>query len=79
MAVTQSTQMTNGEKTNLFLQVIDARSRKAILLAIANHYRITIGEAWEEVTGEGAEALLDYLQEPQRQATSILMQKYKCR
>lgn len=53
--------MTNSAKTYLFLRNASAQIRDSVLNAIANHYGITKSEAFDEVTGEGAEYLADYL------------------
>ena len=47
-----------------------------ILDAIAEHYGIRRTEAYSEVTGEGAEHLLEYMTEPHRSAARVLMQRY---
>lgn len=65
--------MTN---TAAFLAAIDAKTKNMILVNIANHYGITTEEAYEEVTDEEAEHLLDYVTGPERMATSALMQKH---
>lgn len=62
-----------------FLSVVDAATKKAILESIAVHYGITTAEAYEEVVDEEAEHLLDYMVEPQRSATSVLMQRHSLR
>lgn len=59
-----------------FLNAIDAKTKAAILENIAKHYGITSQEAYEEVTDEEAENLLEYVTCPERAATSILMQKH---
>lgn len=68
--------MTNAQKTAAFFAAIPAKTRDTILVNIANHYGITDVEAFEEVTDEGAENLLDYVTGAERAATSVLMQKY---
>jgi hypothetical protein len=67
--------MTNDQKTYLFLRNADAGTRDSILNSIAFRYGINRTEALEEVTAPGAEHLLDYLTEPVRGATSVLMQR----
>jgi len=63
-------------KTNTaFLAAITAEARNSILEAIARNYGITLNEAFEEVTHEEAENLLDYLTGATRAAASVLMQK----
>ncbi|MEL7968088.1 hypothetical protein AAG587_17095 [Vreelandella neptunia] len=59
-----------------FLSVVDAATKKAILESIADQYGITPEEAYNEVADEEAEHLLDYIVEPQRSATSVLMQRH---
>ena len=58
-----------------FLAVIDGATKAEILDSIAAHYRITADEAFAEVTDEQAEHLLDYMVEPMRSATSVIMQR----
>jgi hypothetical protein len=53
--------MTNSAKTYLFLRNASAQTRDTVLNAIANHYGISKNEAFDEVTSEGAEYLVDYL------------------
>ncbi len=60
--------------TASFLNSIDPRSKDAILNSIANHYGISKTDAYEEVTDDEAEHLLDYLVEPVRSETSVIMQ-----
>ncbi len=64
------------KKTAEFLKVIDNKSKTVILENIARNYGISQKEALEEVTGDDAENLLDYVTGPERAATSCLMQKY---
>jgi hypothetical protein len=56
-----------------FLSVVEGETKAAILASIAGHYGITPEEAFVEVTDADAEHLLDYMVEPQRSATSLLM------
>lgn len=69
--------MTNN--TAKFLNVIDSKTKTEILKSIAKHYGITEQEALAEVTDVDAEHLLDYMVEPQRSATSVLMQRHGLR
>lgn len=62
-----------------FLSVVGSDTRSSILKAIADHYNITPSEAYDEVTDVNAEHLLDYLEEPARSATSVLMQRHGLR
>ncbi|ALN21805.1 hypothetical protein [Ectopseudomonas mendocina] len=59
-----------------FLSKIDSKAKALILESIAAHYGITPEEAYNEVADENAEHLLDYMVEPQRSATSVLMQRH---
>jgi hypothetical protein len=71
--------ITMSHHTEEFLSVIDSKTKAVILESIAVHYGITPDEALAEVIDEEAEHLLDYLVEPQRGATSFLMQRYGMR
>lgn len=62
-----------------FLEIVDRDTHSAILESIATHYGITPEKALAEVTDEHAEHLLDYMNEPQRSATSALMQRHGMR
>lgn len=68
--------MNNGDKNTAFLNGIDGRIRLKILTAIAEHYGIAPEAALAEVTDDEAEHLCDYLTEPIRMATHVLMQKH---
>lgn len=57
-----------------FLAAIEPQAKAEILGCIAGHYGISHEQAFEEVTGDHAEHLLDYMVEPQRSAASVLMQ-----
>lgn len=65
--------MSNGDTTALFLNATDKKVRNEILANIATHYGITPDQALEEVTGEEAEHLLDYVTGGMRGATQVLM------
>lgn len=60
-----------------FLSVVDEATKSEILESIATHYGITPAEAYAEVADEEAEHLLEYMVEPQRSATSVLMQRHR--
>lgn len=62
-----------------FLAVIDGAEKAVVLESIATHYCITPEAAYAEVADEQAKHLLDYMVEPQRTATSLLMQRYGMR
>ena len=68
--------MSNNTATSTFFAATDAKTKTNILAAIAAHYGITESEAFEEVTDEEAESLLDYLTGSIRTATSLLMQRH---
>ena len=71
--------MTYSTLTIAFLNSTDSRVKNEILTNIANHYGITTEEAYEEVTDEEAESLLDYLTGNIRSAVSVLLQKFQTR
>lgn len=66
------TEMTTAQ----FLSVIDRPTKKSILENIAIQYGISTQEAFEEVTHEESEHLLDYLTGSVRTATSLLMKHH---
>lgn len=69
--------MKNSKQTIAFLNSVDVKVKNEILKNIANHYGITTDEAYNEVTDEDAENLLDYVTGTERAATSVLFQKFK--
>lgn len=68
-----------NELNKRFLAVIPAVTKASILGNIARHYGITPEKAFEEVTGEEAEHILDYVTGPLRLAASVLMQRHGLR
>lgn len=62
-----------------FLSAIKSEEKALIIGSIALHYGITVEEAEAEVIDAEAEHLLDYMREPQRSATSALMQQHNLR
>lgn len=68
--------MTNAQINQKFLAVIDAKTRWAVLNAIADHYGITLQDSADEVTDSEAEHLLDYLTGSIRTATHLLMKRH---
>jgi hypothetical protein len=62
-----------------FLARVTPQAREAILASIAARYGITTAQAHTEVCADGAQDLLDYLVEPQRSATAVLMQRHGAR
>lgn len=69
--------MTNSQFTIAFLNSLDSKTKNEILSNISNHYGITNETAFEEVTDEEAENLLDYVTGQTRTATNVLVQKFK--
>lgn len=59
-----------------FLSVIDSNTRAAIIGSIAEHYQVSTDVAHDAVTEDQAVNLLEYLIEPQRSATAVLMQQH---
>ena len=68
--------MSNSTINTNFLAATDSRTKTEILANIAENYRISNTEAYEEVTHEEAEHLLDYVTGSVRTATSVLMQRH---
>jgi hypothetical protein len=66
----------NAAINRAFLNAIDAATRNKILSSIGKHYDMTAKEAMEEVTHAEAEHLLDYMIEPMRSATYVIMQRH---
>lgn len=69
--------MSNAQINQAFFAATDAKTKADVLANIANHYGITSAEAYEEVTAEEAEHLLDYVTGPTRAAVSVLMQRHR--
>lgn len=59
-----------------FLERINKATRADVLGTIAQHYQVTIDDALEAVTDDGAEHLLEYLTGPTRSAVRVLMQRH---
>ncbi|AHJ13114.1 hypothetical protein [Sulfurospirillum multivorans] len=70
--------LTNAQKNKLFLDAIDGETKAKVLANIANHYGISNEKAYEEVTDNEAEHLLDYVTGRERTATHVLMQRHMC-
>lgn len=71
--------MTNSQLNSAFFAAIPAVTKNEILKEISKHYGISVDEAFEEVTHEEAEHLLDYVTKSIRNAVSGLMQKHGLR
>lgn len=59
-----------------FLSAVDSTTRAAIVGSIAEHYQVSTDVALDAVTEDQAADLLEYLVEPQRSATAVLMQRH---
>jgi len=70
-------QMKNSEITIAFLNWLDLKTKNEILLNIANHYGISTQEAFEEVTDEEAESIMDYITGPTRAAIHLFFKRFK--
>lgn len=64
---------TNAAKNKTFLDTVAPETKRDILQNIAEHYGITPAQAYEEVTDEDAEHLLDYVTGPLRTGASVFM------
>jgi len=67
--------MNNSEKTKAFFAATDKSTKGSVLDDIAKNYGITKEEAYEEVTCDEAESLLDYVTGQTRQAVSLLFHR----
>ena len=65
----------NSTRNKKILASLDIAASKLILQSISRSYGITLSEAYDEVTCNGAEALLDYLEHAERTATRVLIQR----
>ena len=68
--------MTNAQITTLLLSSVRRETKNAILDNIARHYGIRRQDALEEITGDEAEFLLDYITGSFRTTVHLLMIKY---
>ena len=68
--------MTNSQITTKFFAATDSKTKAEVLRNIATHYGISAQEAFEEVTDNEAEHLLDYVTGPTRTAVSLLMRRH---
>ena len=59
-----------------FLSVIDEATQAEIITSIAEHYQIPKDDVLDEVSSYDAANLLDYMVEPKRSATAVLMQRH---
>ena len=70
------TTATQGAINANFLSTLRAGIQSGILGSIAGHYGINQEAAYAEVTDADAHHLLDYMVEPQRSATAVLMRQH---
>ena len=68
--------MSNKEINTKFLEAIGWIAASMILNSIAKHYGSSVEIIREEVTGNGAQNILDYMIEPERSAAYVLYQKH---
>jgi hypothetical protein len=64
--------MTYAATTKAFFNAIDPKMKSEILTNIANHYGCSVNQAYDEVTDDDAECLLDYVTGSTRTATSLI-------
>jgi hypothetical protein len=67
----------NGKINEAFLWTLDGETYQAIVGSMAKHYGITIDQATDELIGDEAESILDYLQGDIRKACSAMLQMWK--
>ncbi|WP_153785288.1 hypothetical protein [Pseudomonas sp. EMN2] len=68
-----------SHNTTAFLAAVGEKAKALILGSIARHYGRSAEEIYVEVTDPDAHHLLDYMVEPDRGATSALMQRHGMR
>ena len=68
--------MTNSKLTIDFLDSLNLKTKNEILINIANHYGITLHEAYDEITYDYAENIMDYVTGSIRPAVSLLYKKF---
>ncbi len=66
----------NADINKRFLAATDSKTKNAIVQAIARHYGISADKVIEEITGDDAEHILDYMTEPERSAAHIVMKRH---
>ena len=67
--------MTNAQITTLLLSSVREETKNAILDNIAEHYGISRQDALEEITGDEAEYILDYITGDLRRFVHLMMIK----
>lgn len=68
---------TNSSTTVAFLDSLDPKVKNEVLSNIAKHYGISNQEAYEEVTDEEAESIMDYVTGSIRSTVSLYFNKFK--
>lgn len=68
--------MSNSEINAQFLNAIGSIAASMVLNAIAKHYGVSADDIRKELTGEGAEKILDYMTDPERSAAHVLYLKH---
>jgi hypothetical protein len=68
--------MANGAINKSFLTSITPQMKAIILENIARHYGISQSQAFDEVTDEEAESIMDYVTGKDRAAVSAIYQKF---
>jgi DNA-binding phage protein len=68
--------MANNEINAQFLKAIGSIAASMILNAIAKHYGVSEDDIRKELTGDGAENILDYMTGSERSAAHVLYQKH---
>jgi hypothetical protein len=71
--------MAMANRNKEFLSVIHSDTKAEIIKSIAVHYETTSEKVFAEVTSLDAEHLLEYMVEPKRTPTSLLMQSHGMR
>jgi hypothetical protein len=66
----------NYKNTKAFLAKLDRDTRDSILRSIATHYGCSTAMAYDAITDEEAEHLLDYLTGSVRGAVSVTMRRH---
>ena len=69
--------MTNQEINTQFLAEISESTKQIILKNIADHYGISTEQAYNEVIGEDAESLIDYMTGTDRDYYGLIMIQFK--
>ena len=70
------TTMKKNDINRSFLSLVDEKTKLEILSSIAKDYGASNDEVYQELVNEEAELMLDYMLEPCRSATYILMQRH---